>query len=126
MNAKVARVADRLKEAMQRADMKPADLARVTGLERSSLSRYLSGQYEPKQIAIAKMAAALGVSEMWLFGYDVPMERTAAQKKNDDLVKVVALLRKDPEFFDVVTQLSELPADQYAGIKTIISALKNK
>ena len=35
-------------------------------------------------------------------------------------------MRNDPEFFDVVSMLAELPADQYASIKQLISALGNK
>lgn len=78
---KVARTADRLREAMNDAGKTQADLMRETGLQRSAISRYLSGEYEPKARAIGKLAMALGVSEMWLFGYDVPKQRTVAQKK---------------------------------------------
>ena len=67
-----------------------------------------------------------GVSEAWLLGYDVPMERTAEQKKNDDLVKIIAQMRKDPKFFGIVSMLAELPAEQYDSLTTIISALGKK
>lgn len=86
----------------------------------------MSGKYEPKQKAIGLLARALDVSEMWLWGYDVPMERTAEQKKNDDIVRVVAMLRKDPEFFEIVSLLGELPSEQYASIKSLILALAHK
>jgi transcriptional regulator with XRE-family HTH domain len=58
-----------------------ADLVRETGLSKSTLSRYLSGEFEPKQNAIAKLASSLSVNEMWLWGYDVPMQKkeTATQ-----------------------------------------------
>lgn len=118
--------ADRLRQALEEAGMKQIELSRRTGLDRSAISRYLSGDYEPKQDAIHKMAKVLNVSEMWLWGYDVPMQRTQAQKKNDDLVQVIAQLRKDEEFFEVVQLLADLPADQYASVKSIISALGNK
>ena len=72
------------------------------------------------------LAKALNVSEMWLWGYDVPAVRTAEQKKNDALVGVVSQLRKDPQFFEVVSILAELPAEQYAGVKQLLLALKNK
>ena len=121
-----ASTAERLREAMTAAGKKQADLMRETGLDRGSISSYLSGKYEPKQVAIGKLAAALDVSEMWLCGYDVPRDRTPEQKKNDHLVKVIVQLRKDPEFFDVVSALAELPAEQYASIKQLITALRNK
>lgn len=119
-------VSDRLREAMDDAGKKQADLVRETGLDKGALSSYLSGKYEPKQKAISALARVLNVSEMWLWGYDVPKIRTAEQKKNDDLVKVIAQLRSDPEFFAVVSLLAGLPADQYASIKSLISALGHK
>lgn len=118
--------ADRLREAMRAAGKKQLDLANATGLSHSTISRYLSGQMEPKQKAVGLMAAALGVSEMWLWGYDVPASRTPEQKKNDDLVKVIAQLRKDADFFEVVSLLADLPADQYASVKTLLTALSQK
>jgi transcriptional regulator with XRE-family HTH domain len=123
---RVAATAERIKEAMHRANMKQADLARATEINTGAICRYLSGAYEPKQTAINKIAVALGVSEMWLWGYDVPMERTAEQKKNDDLVKIIAQMRKDPKFFNIVSKLAELPTDQYDSLTTIISALGKK
>lgn len=123
---RVATVAERLKEAMQAAGKKQVDLVRDTGLERGAISRYLNGKYEPKQTAINKLAIALGVSEMWLWGYDVPRVRTLEQKKNDKLVEVIAQLRVDPDFFDVVALLAELPPEQYASVKTLLTALGKK
>ena len=125
-NAQRVPVADRLREAMNDTGKKQADLARETGLDKGAISSYLSGKYEPKQKAIGALARVLNVSEMWLWGYDVPKIRTAEQKKNDTLVDVVSKLRKDPEFFSVVADLAELPAEEYASVKAIISALRNK
>ena len=121
-----ASFADRLRDAMTEAGKKQIDLVRETGLDRAAISKYLSGKNEPKQKAINRLAMALGVDEMWLWGYDVPKIRTPEQIKNDDLVKVIAQLRKDPEFFDVVSKLAELPPEQYASVKTILAALGNK
>jgi len=125
-NKRISTTADRLKEALQACGKKPSDLANATGINKGSISRYLSGAFEPKQKAIGKLARALGVSEMWLCGYEVEKERSEAQKKNDDLVVVVAKLRNDPEFFDVVQRLAQLPQEEYASVKQIISALGNK
>ena len=78
---RVATTAERIKEAMHRANMKQADLARATEINTGAICRYLSGAYEPKQTAINKIAVALGVSEMWLWGCDVPKERHIETKK---------------------------------------------
>ena len=66
---------ERLREALSNAKMKQIELSQQTGIDRGTISNYLSGKYEPKSDAINKMAIALNVNEMWLWGYDVPMER---------------------------------------------------
>ena len=117
---------DRLREAMRDAGMKQADLVRETGLNRGTISRYLSGEVEPRQEAAYKLALVLKVSETWLWGYDVDKERTAPQKKLDHLTKIISQMRSDPKFFEIVSELAELPAEQYDSLSTIISALGKK
>lgn len=63
--------------------MKPIDLAEATGINKATISCYINGKYEPKQTALYKLGMALRVSEMWLAGYDIPMERTEWQLTND-------------------------------------------
>lgn len=67
-------VADRLNYAMQFRNMKQADLVRKTGIGKSSISTYLTGEYAPKQTNTYKLAEALHVNPSWLLGNDVPME----------------------------------------------------
>ena len=68
-------IAERLKEGMELRGMKQADLARITGISKGSLSSYLSGRYAPKRDSLFKLAKALNVSDEWLMGADVPMQR---------------------------------------------------
>lgn len=123
---RVATTPERLKEAMDTAGIKQIDLAHKSGLSHSTISRYISGQVEPRQEAIIKLAKVLNVSEWWLWGYDVPQVRSPEQKKNDAIIGVVSKLRSDPDFFEVVSQLAELPAGEYDSIKLLISSLRNK
>ena len=122
----VESTASRIQKALEFAGKKQSDLVEATGLNKSTVSRYLSGQIEPKQKATGLIARALGVDEMWLWGYDVPMVRSPEAKKNDAVISAVARMRKDPEFFELVSMLDELPAEQYASIKQLVSALRNK
>ena len=126
MADRTGKLKDRLREALELKGMRPADLCAKTGIPKGAVSYYLAGKSEPKADRLYIIGQALDVSEAWLMGYDVPAARTPEQKKNDDLVKVVAQLRKDPEFFEVVSLLAQLPAEQYASVKTIVSALVNK
>lgn len=123
---RVATTAERLKEALSLTGKKQADLVRFTGLDKGSISSYVSGRYEPKARAIRKLAIALNVSEMWLWGYDVSRERTTFQKKNDKLVAVIARMRKDDEFFDLIERLSKLSPEQYDSIKQLVVAFTTK
>lgn len=123
MNKKrVATVATRLEEALKLTGMKQADLVRLTGLDKGSISHYIRGKYEPKSRAIRKLAIALNVSEMWLWGYDVPSERTAFQKKNERMVVIMTRMRTDSEFFNLIETLSQLNPEQYDSIKQLINA----
>ena len=123
---RTATTADRLRQAIQESGKKQADIVRETGLDKSSLSNYLSGKYEPKQKAIMALARALDVSEMWLWGYDVPKERTPEQKKNDDLARIVVEIRRRPELFEMVLKLSKLPDAEFASIDQLVTALVDK
>lgn len=67
--------ADRIKKAMDLRNMRQADLVEKTQISKGALSSYISGRYTPKQNNIYLIAKALDVSEAWLMGADVPMER---------------------------------------------------
>ena len=67
-------IKDRLNEAMRLRGMNLSELAERSGLNKSSVSRYLSGNMIPRSNAIEKMAIALTVSPTWVLGYDVTMD----------------------------------------------------
>ena len=66
-------VAERLKKAMELRGMRQVELSEKTGIGKSSLSVYMSGDYKPKQSNLYKLAKALDVNPAWLMGEDVPM-----------------------------------------------------
>ena len=51
-------------------------------LNKNDLSQYVNGKNEPGQEKLTILGLALNVSEAWLMGYDVPMERTSASSEN--------------------------------------------
>ena len=67
-------IKDRLNEAMRLRGMNLTELAERSGLNKSSVSRYLTGKVIPRSDAIGKMATALTVSPAWVLGYDVTMD----------------------------------------------------
>lgn len=86
---------NRIREALAIRNMKQVELCEKTGIKKSSINNWLGQRWQPKQEPIMKMAKVLDVSEMWLAGYDVPMERPVEQKKSDDLVQLIHSIRKD-------------------------------
>ena len=66
-------IKDRLNEALQYRNYNASQLAEKSGLNKSTISRYLNGERIPRSDAIEKMASALNVNPAWLIGYNVPM-----------------------------------------------------
>ena len=94
--------AKRIEAALSIRRMKQCELCEIARIPKSSLSLYLKGAYEPKQDRIYLIAQALNVSEAWLMGYDVPMERQSIKKVNNVEVteeeqKLLDLFRLIPE-----------------------------
>ena len=123
---RVARLQDRLKEALSVRGMKAIELSEKADIPKGAISYYLSGKSSPKADRLNYISIALNVSEAWLLGYDVPMERTSEQKKNDNIVRFVAQMRKENNFYNVVATLAELPPEEYAVVESMILTLKKK
>lgn len=123
---RVAELRERLREALSIRGMKPIELSEKADIPKGAISYYLAGKSSPKADRLNLMSRVLNVSEAWMLGYDVPMNRTEEQKKNDNIVKIVAQMRKEKDFFDVVSDLAELQPEEYAVVKAMISTLKKK
>jgi transcriptional regulator with XRE-family HTH domain len=123
---RVAELKDRLREALSVRKTKAIELSEKTDIPKGAISYYLSGRTQPKADRLHQICSTLNVSEAWMLGYDVPMERTSEQKKNDNIVRFVAQMRKDNDFFGVVSDLAELQPEEYAVVKAMLSTLKKK
>ena len=82
----VSNFADRLKLALELRNIKATKLSELTNVNKSTISQYLSGEYEAKKDRIELFAEVLNVNELWLRGYDLPMENED-DKKKDILIK---------------------------------------
>ncbi len=97
---KIETCGQRIEKAMVLRKMKQIDLCKLAAIPKSSLSLYLKGSYEPKQDRLYKIAIVLNVSETWLMGYDVPMERnepTTLIELSDNEKAMLELFRLIPE-----------------------------
>ena len=116
---RVVSTAARLQEAMRNAGKSQADLVRETGIGKSNISRYISGRFDPKSDAVHKLAVALNVSEMWLWGCDVPMERSTETKKEQP-TGFDGLSEKKKAFIAKVMQMSEHDLDKLDKILSLV------
>ena len=66
---------DRLKEAIALKGVTQAEVCEATNIPKSALSSYITGKYEAKQDRVYILAKYFNVSEAWLMGCDVPMEK---------------------------------------------------
>ncbi len=91
--------AERLKHYMEQANMKQTDLVEKTKINKSSISEYLSGNYEPKQRNIYKIATALGIKPSQLMGISNASEPPAPTIKltaqEEDHIKKYRQLNAD-------------------------------
>lgn len=105
---KPSTTAERLQEAMNIRGLKQVDVLRLAepycraygvNLGKTALTQYVSGKIVPRQDKLTILGLALDVSEVWLMGYDVPMERkTAPIPMEED--------ERSKEFVELFNQLS--------------------
>ncbi len=92
---------ERLTEALRAKKMTAAELSRLSGVDKGSISRYLKGERNnPTTERIDALARALFVSPAWLMGYDVEM--------NDNDRLIAAYERADEKTKKIVRQLPDM------------------
>lgn len=105
----------RLKEAMELRDMKQADLVRLTGIDKASISLYVSGKYSPKGDKLYKLAMALNVSSAWLSGFNVPMQDDdyySSNLKSPDITEDVVTF---PVIGEIAAEYDEIAVEDWSG-----------
>ena len=98
--------AARLKQIMEERKLKQVDILNLSlpyckkydvKMNKSDISQYVSGKNEPGQEKLVVFGMALGVSEAWLMGLDVPKTRKDNQeiaKEDVDLLWKFSLLEQ--------------------------------
>lgn len=123
----MAEIKNRLSEALSLRAMRQVDLAERTGLTQSQINSWKRNRWQPKQEALYKMAKVLDVSELWLAGYDVPMERPVEQKKMDDLAEIIHKLRNNNKYVDIMNYIIKLDDTQLETVELMLEGLsKNR
>ncbi len=83
---------NRLQKALDYSNMKQVDLVEKTGLDKTLINKYLAGIMKAKQDKLTILADALNVNEVWLMGYDIPMDRNIKTDKLGNPVVTIPIL----------------------------------
>lgn len=99
------------------------ELAERMGYKNHSVvARVEAGKVDLPQSRLDQFAKVLGLSHAYLLG--LVSEETSI--KNDRLAELIVKMRKDPEFFEAVSNMADLSANEFENIKGLLSALGNK
>ena len=98
--------ANRLKKALDNNNMRPIDLANKTKLSKAQICNYLKGTYKAKQDKLYIIAKALDVSEAWLMGYDVDMDREWFPDNKEDLTNITI---DNARYIETTTKTVKIP-----------------
>ena len=100
----------RLKKAMNIRAITQSELCEKTGIPKSAMSQYISGNFKPKQNRTHSLAKALDVNEAWLMGYDVPMERQSISEQDNNQNKNIVAINLKKIRADKMLRYAEISA----------------
>lgn len=116
---------ERLKEIMAIRSLKQTDILEKCKsypyggkISKSDLSQYVSGKALPKQDKLSILAYALNVSEVWLMGYDVPIQQiNNADETNHASEEII--------ISSIITEISSLDNNKLLNIYNLLKTIKN-
>ena len=82
--------ANRLKKILEIRNMKQVDLCEKTHLSSGLINKYLKGKAFARQDKLSILADALDTNEVWLMGFNVPMDKNYGKSKLTE-IKVINL-----------------------------------
>ena len=125
-----ATTGQRLKQLMQMRGLRQSEIVELAApyaekysvrLGKNDLSAYIHERYLPAQDKLAILAMALDVSEAWLMGYDVPMERTYSTSDDTSAEEETAPIQQDERTGEFVRLFQELDT---AHQETLLQVLR--
>jgi len=108
----------RIKKLIEESGLSYQELAKRTGVPKSSLQRYASGTTSKIPLdAVEKITAGLGVDPRYIMCWE------EVEKNNKAAVGLAENLRTDSYFLSVVEKLDKLDRDKLAAVDQMLSAL---
>lgn len=84
---------NRLNKALLARNMKPSELARISGVNEGAISQYRKGQYKASQQNLEKLANALNVPIPWLMGANIASPFGVTASENPQIVTLGRLAK---------------------------------
>ena len=117
---KYPETARRLRLALDNKGIIPKELADKSKVSKASISQYINGSHAPSNISSGKMAEVLGVSPVWLMGFDVPME-------DERLTALEAQITYKPTALDrFVESISDFSDDEIQELDNYAAFIRSK
>lgn len=108
-------VGKRIKQRRKELGISADELGKKLGKDRSTIYRYEKGDIENMPLDILEpIATALKTTPQFLMGWE------EVQKNNDAIVDIVARLRSDDVFFDVVDKLNTFDKDKLSSLLALL------
>ncbi len=104
--------AQRFRDLLQGQEENTHSLAKKLGLTPATISRYANAKMAPKLPTLYAIADIYNVNPLWLYGFDVPMERSAPETSRDERLNILYELTK------------ELSEDELTALKGFVAGLK--
>ncbi len=104
--------AQRLREAMNDANMNATFLSAKSKVSKSSISQYLHGLQSPSNITAAALAKVLDVDPVWLMGFDVSKERKVYDDQNKRLMEYYKRISELKNVADIFSELPQQGKDE--------------
>jgi len=106
---------ERLRFALCIRGMSQAELCEKANVDKSAMSQYVKGSFEPRRERLERIAAALDVSEPWLMGWDVPFAEYDVTPGTYDAKKLSDDKNRRSKVVDILyNQMESLSVAEYA------------
>ena len=116
-------IGEKIKAQRTKLGWSQRDLAEKVGYKNHSVvARIEAGKVDLPQSRVDQFAKVLGVSHSYLLGLISAEE----SNKNDRMAEIILKMRKDPEFFEAVSNMADLSAADFDNIKGLLVALGRK
>lgn len=113
-------IGDRIKARRVQLGWSQRELAEKMGYKNHSVvARVEAGKVDLPQSRLDQFAKVLGLSHGYLIGIVSAEEST----KNDQITELVFRMKKDPEFFKLVSELNKLKGEKLEHVKNTIAFL---